>query len=107
MPASGLIKPKSDVAVVPPGIRRRQTSSEVCKVFPGDDDWPSQTAWAQLNETVGGALFIPVPRAAVCHSLWPQYDPAKCEDLLANWNNFEDRYVINHIVRFLSNIDDI
>ncbi|KAF2650999.1 FAD binding domain protein [Lophiostoma macrostomum CBS 122681] len=72
-------------------VVQRQASSEVCKIFPGDDDWPSKGAWAQLNDTVAGALFIPVPRAAVCHSSWPHYDPAKCEDLLANWNNFEAR----------------
>ncbi|KAF2796591.1 isoamyl alcohol oxidase-like protein [Melanomma pulvis-pyrius CBS 109.77] len=86
------IAPLFDVDALPRSIPRRQKRSEICKVYPGDKNWPSDSEWSALNKTVGGALIKPVPRAAVCHSNWPQYyDPAKCTDLMANYNNHERR----------------
>ncbi|KAF2876642.1 hypothetical protein BDV95DRAFT_441655, partial [Massariosphaeria phaeospora] len=63
-----------------------------CRTFPGDKDWPADSEWRALNETVEGALIKPVPRAAVCHLDWPEhYDAQKCAELLRNYGNFEDR----------------
>ena len=84
-----------DVAASTRLTTRQDHGSETCKVFPGDADWPDDEAWSTLNATVGGALFVPVPRMAACHSDWPEYDPAKCNDLLENYNNFEARSVYN------------
>ncbi|KAI1377931.1 FAD-binding domain-containing protein [Hypoxylon crocopeplum] len=52
-----------------------------CKVFPGDDDWPSEAEWAQLNQTMGGALLKPKPSAAVCYQ-GPDFNSEKCQSLL-------------------------
>ena len=73
-------------------VERRQYGSEFCRVFPGDEDWPTDREWALFNDTVGGALIKPVPRAAVCYSSWPQYDPIKCRDVFNNYNNHEQKY---------------
>lgn len=39
-----------------------------CRYIPGDEGWPMQDDWAQLNRTVGGRLIATVPQASVCHS---------------------------------------
>ncbi|CAO2654534.1 Nn.00g112670.m01.CDS01 [Neocucurbitaria sp. VM-36] len=71
---------------LPHTIVRHQNTTEFCRAFPGDKDWPSDAEWSTLNTTLNGALIKPVPRAAVCHSDWPDYyNEQKCEDLLANW----------------------
>lgn len=54
-----------------------------CKVFPGDQDWPSETEWAQLNDTLDGALLQPKPPAAVCYS-GPDFNPEQCQFLISN-----------------------
>ncbi|KAI1413400.1 FAD-binding domain-containing protein [Hypoxylon sp. FL1857] len=54
-----------------------------CKVFPGDDAWPSVAEWARLNRTLGGALLKPEPSAAACYP-GPDFDQAQCQFLLRN-----------------------
>jgi hypothetical protein len=50
-----------------------------CKVYPGDAEWPSDHAWAQLNDLSGGRLIAePTPLAAVCYTDQPTYDAVKC-----------------------------
>lgn len=66
----------------------RQDSTS-CKAIPGDDQWPSQVKWNQLNETVGGRLIATEPKAAVCHpngygSI--QYNATVCTALKAVWD---------------------
>ncbi|OTA95210.1 hypothetical protein M434DRAFT_69740 [Hypoxylon sp. CO27-5] len=58
-------------------------NSPECKVFPGDEAWPSPAEWARLNTTLGGALLNPKPSAAVCYQ-GPDYDPTQCAFLLNN-----------------------
>jgi len=46
--------------------RQEPAANSSCKVIPGDRAWPSQQAWSQLNQTVGGRLIQTIPQAAVC-----------------------------------------
>ncbi|KAI5922009.1 hypothetical protein F4810DRAFT_712045 [Camillea tinctor] len=57
--------------------------SQECKVFPGDDLWPSDQEWASLNASLDGALLKPKPAAAVCYE-GPDYDATQCEFLVEN-----------------------
>ena len=54
-----------------------------CYCFPGDSCWPSTSAWAQLNTTVGGRLIATVPIGTPCHD--PNYDAAACIALQGQW----------------------
>ncbi|KAI1098424.1 FAD-binding domain-containing protein [Jackrogersella minutella] len=54
-----------------------------CKVFPGDEAWPSVAEWAQLNETIDGALLKPKPSAAACYQ-GLDFDETECMFLLTN-----------------------
>lgn len=58
-----------------------------CKVFPGDQQWPSHSSWSTLNNLLDGALIKTVPLAASCYSSWPQYDSEKCANLTAQWTD--------------------
>ncbi|PGH17444.1 hypothetical protein AJ80_04814 [Polytolypa hystricis UAMH7299] len=69
----------------PLAATERKTSSQ-CKVFPGDKDWPSEDAWASLNKVADNQLLKPRPKAAVCYN-GPEYNPAACEQMTANWTN--------------------
>ncbi|KAK2054369.1 FAD binding domain-containing protein [Colletotrichum caudatum] len=57
-----------------------------CKVYPGDAAWPSDEAWASLNERVDNRLLKPRPRAAACYD-GPEYDAAACAEMSADWTN--------------------
>ncbi|GAB1319752.1 hypothetical protein MFIFM68171_09962 [Madurella fahalii] len=57
----------------------------ICKAFPGDASWPSQSVWDSFNTTLDGALIKTVPLAAPCYSNWPQYDPVACQHVRDNW----------------------
>ncbi|KAI1385796.1 FAD-binding domain-containing protein [Hypoxylon trugodes] len=54
-----------------------------CKIFPGDEDWPSDTEWTRLNRTLGGALLKPKPAAAVCYQ-GADFNQDQCQLLLRN-----------------------
>ncbi|KAI0892379.1 FAD-binding domain-containing protein [Annulohypoxylon nitens] len=54
-----------------------------CKVFPGDEAWPSLEEWALLNRTLGGALLKPKPVAAACYQ-GSDFNQAECAFLLNN-----------------------
>ncbi|KAI0381467.1 FAD-binding domain-containing protein [Hypomontagnella monticulosa] len=69
-----------DKTKVPTKKKCRDTE---CKVFPGDDAWPSEAEWTQLNSTLGGALLKPKPSAAACYP-GPDFDAQRCQFLLAN-----------------------
>ncbi|KAK1634512.1 FAD binding domain-containing protein [Colletotrichum phormii] len=61
-------------------------ASAQCKVYPGDSSWPSDEAWAALNERVENRLLKPRPQAAACYN-GPEYDEAACATMTANWTN--------------------
>lgn len=58
-----------------------------CKVFPGDHQWPSRSAWSTLDNLLGGALIKTVPLAASCYSSWPEYDSEECTRISSQWTD--------------------
>lgn len=90
---------KSEAALVAFGNGTDETapSTDGCKVFPGDDQWPSESTWSTFDDLLDGALVKTVPLAASCYSSWPQYDDLKCEHISAQWNNSDIQSVAPHI----------
>ena len=67
-----------------------------CKVFPGDDEWPSQRTWDRFARLLGGDALIPtIPLAAPCYPDRAEYSAAKCEDITARWSDAYLQYVYN------------
>lgn len=63
-----------------------------CKSLPGDPHWPSSTEWQALNSSVSGRLIESVPRGAVCHPSWPQFNNATCQQLSEQWSSTSFHY---------------
>lgn len=67
------------------GTAPNNTSSR-CKVYPGDRNWPSDEAWANLNKLVDNRLLDrPDPIASVCYN-GPLYNAEECVKVTAHWN---------------------
>lgn len=62
--------------------RRSSHVSQECKVFPGDDKWPSASQWVQLNASINGVLLKPKPAASVCYP-GPDHDQTQCQFLVS------------------------
>ncbi|KAF9525608.1 FAD/FMN-containing isoamyl alcohol oxidase-like protein MreA [Crepidotus variabilis] len=62
-------------------------ASGVCKTYPEDASWPSDSRWVSFNESLGGALIQGVPTAAVCYQGWPGFDATRCATARTNWLN--------------------
>ncbi|KAK0751294.1 hypothetical protein B0T18DRAFT_361701 [Schizothecium vesticola] len=58
-----------------------------CKVFPGDEQWPSRQTWNAFNASVEGALIETVPLAAPCYNNWPQRDATRCQAVTDRWSD--------------------
>ncbi|KAK0726249.1 hypothetical protein B0T21DRAFT_403378 [Apiosordaria backusii] len=58
-----------------------------CKVFPGDEDWPSPATWDAFDKILGGALIKTVPAAAVCYENTGLYDAEKCTQVQRDFSN--------------------
>ncbi|PSN65436.1 FAD/FMN-containing isoamyl alcohol oxidase-like protein MreA [Corynespora cassiicola Philippines] len=56
-----------------------------CKVFPGDEDWPTNEIWDKFNELTDDSLVPTVPIAAPCYKNWDVYDEAKCAEITENY----------------------
>jgi hypothetical protein len=69
------------------GTNQTTHSSRGCKVFPGDRQWPSRSAWSALDNLLDGALIKTVPLAASCYSSWPEYDQNECEIISSQWTD--------------------
>ncbi|KAJ5100198.1 FAD-binding domain-containing protein [Penicillium angulare] len=65
------------------GVPTHSRANSLCRNLPGDDNWPSQHEWTQLNETVKGRLSATIPLGAPCHA--PNYNSAQCKYLAAEW----------------------
>lgn len=66
--------------------RANSDNDTTCKYLPGDDGWPSQSQWDQLNSTVGGRLIQTIPLGSVCHSTgFGNYDADACKALQDEW----------------------
>jgi hypothetical protein len=59
-----------------------------CKAVPGSADWPSLSAWAEFNTSLGGQLIKPNPPGAVCHTSQPTYDSSSCTIVQNNWTDY-------------------
>ena len=84
---SALVKFRCD------GTNKTTSPTRKCKVFPGDPQWPSQSAWSVFNDLLGGALIKTVPLAASCYSSWPQYDSDECERISSQWTDSHLQWV--------------
>ncbi|CAH0028356.1 unnamed protein product [Clonostachys rhizophaga] len=58
----------------------------VCKVKPGNTNWPSEDEWKQLNETLSGNLIKPELPGGVCHTGQPNYDKDQCPNVIKAWS---------------------
>lgn len=69
-------RPEIGFGVFPPNPLPPPDNASECRPFPGDANWPSQSQWTDLNQTLGGNLVRPEPPAQVCYA--PFYDEARC-----------------------------
>ena len=69
-----------------------------CKVFPGDNDWPTERIWDKFEKLLGGkkALIPTTPLAAPCYPDRPEYSPEKCEEITARWSDAYLQYACSH-----------
>ncbi|KAK7750820.1 hypothetical protein SLS62_007219 [Diatrype stigma] len=58
-----------------------------CKVFPGDEDWPSDKTWDTFNGLLGNTLIPTTPLAAPCYPSRNEYSAEKCEEVTAKWGD--------------------
>lgn len=62
--------------------------THACKVFPGDNAWPSPFIWMTLNLLSGQRLIATIPSASSCYNDWPaQTNPGECSNITDNWTN--------------------
>lgn len=64
-------------------------SSRSCKASPGSAAWPSERAWAELDQSLGGRLLRPPPPGAVCHPGQPTFDAEQCTVVTAAWHTYD------------------
>jgi FAD binding domain len=67
-----------------------------CKVFPGDEAWPTDAIWAYLNSTTSNrGLIKTIPIAAPCYAGSPYnvYSADKCTYITNQWSNSSLQYV--------------
>jgi hypothetical protein len=60
-----------------------QPSTDLCRVIPGDEAWPTAKEWSTFNATVKGKLIRTVPIASICHG--DSYDREACAALRDHW----------------------
>lgn len=71
-------------------------ADRMCKTIPGDRDWPSSRAWANLNQSVDGRLIATIPLASVCHTTGiSYYNETACDALKAVWDYPQTQYVLS------------
>lgn len=78
---------------LPESLQAPSNRTSRCKVYPGDPEWPSDEAWAKLDELTDHRLLArPEPQAAVCYN-GPLYDAEKCAQITATWNSSYTHYI--------------
>lgn len=70
----------------------RPSTHKKCKVFPGDEDWPSEKKWNKFDKLLGNALIPTTPLAAPCYPSWGEYSAEKCEEITAKWSDAYFQY---------------
>jgi hypothetical protein len=58
-----------------------------CKATPESPDWPAESEWKALNETVDGRLLKPTAPAAACHPAHELYNAEKCKSIQDSWTS--------------------
>jgi hypothetical protein len=58
-----------------------------CKAVPGSPDWPVESEWKTLNDTVEGRLLKPTAPAAACHPANPLYNAESCKKIQSSWTS--------------------
>ena len=54
-----------------------------CYTMPGDESWPDETVWSQLNSSVGGRLIQGKPLGSVCHD--DSFNSTACDEFRDQW----------------------
>ncbi|KAH7069699.1 hypothetical protein BKA63DRAFT_87927 [Paraphoma chrysanthemicola] len=62
-------------------------TAQDCKCDPRSKCWPSDTEWASLNKTLGGALIRGVPPGSVCYPDQHNYNAEACAFVASQWFN--------------------
>lgn len=86
--ADAIMRPLTFIAALlstslPSGIL--SAPSQYCKPLPATPHWPTQEAWAKLNDTIEGRLISPPPPGAVCHPTHELFNNETCTQFLKNW----------------------
>ena len=69
--------------------------SDNCKIFPGDDNWPSRWLWTGLDLVTLGGLSQPAPMSQICYANGTgEVDETACTTLADNWNTARFMYVV-------------
>jgi len=58
-----------------------------CKPTPGSPDWPSQSDWQALNDSISGRLIAPVPPGLVCQPRSSAFNNESCQFVVSQWSN--------------------
>lgn len=81
--------------------RAIKTQAGACKIFPGDQDWPSANIWDIFNKLLGGGLISTIPIAASCYdSEWGPKDLAKCNAVISSFGMPPTQYVLLQVYNF-------
>jgi hypothetical protein len=54
-----------------------------CRFLPGDDEWPKESEWNALNNTIAGRLIRATPLAQTCYV--PHFNRSECEAVRNQW----------------------
>jgi hypothetical protein len=66
-----------------------------CKVFPGDDNWPSRWLWTGLDLATSGDLNQAAPMSHICYANGTgEVDDVACTSLAENWNTARFMYAL-------------
>ncbi|KAI8963155.1 FAD-binding domain-containing protein [Daldinia sp. FL1419] len=65
-----------------------------CKCYVGDECWPRESSWDELNSTINGNLLVNIPPGASCHNSFEgplgtvsTYDAAACAEATDKWSD--------------------
>lgn len=75
--AAGFAAAQSNINITDPGYN----------CTPDLSCWPTKSAWAEFNSTVGGSLHATVPFAAPCYPSSEHHDAARCEVVQDGYTN--------------------
>lgn len=58
-----------------------------CKVYAGDDDWPSDSTWYAFNSLLDNGLLGVSPLASPCYTNWDNFDSDLCAEITSSWHS--------------------